>query len=120
MRVSELVVPTFDADNMWAGHVGNKEFILYDHNCIPQGVYAPEGNDCGVPYVIDDMEKLPYVITIKSVNFGATKSGAYFRFSYANGDYMIRENGAICDDMNSGLRVEVGCRAAFPVQGEPE
>lgn len=120
LRTSEVVVPTFDSDNMWAGKAGTKNFIVYDNNCVPQGVYAPEGNDCGIPYVIDDIEKLPYVITVKSVNFAAAKSDAYFRIAYANGDYMIRENQAVCHDMNSGLRVEVGCRAAFPINGEPE
>ena len=120
MRTSEVVFPTFDGDNMWAGRASTHDFILYDNNCVPQGVYSPEGNNCGTPYVIDDMKKLPYVITVKSVNFDPSKSGAYFRISYANGDYMIRENHAICHDMNKGLRVEVGCRAAFPIHGEPK
>lgn len=116
MRVSEVVVPTFDADNMWAGHSGTKEFIIYDHNCVPQGVYAPEGPDCGSPYYINDLEGLPYDITVKEINFDPSQP--YFRFSYANGDYMISENGAVCADTTGGLRVEKGCRAAFPIEGE--
>jgi hypothetical protein len=52
------------------------------------------------------------------VSFGLGDEGFYF--AYANGEYMIRENGATWGDLNEGLRVDRGCKSAFPIEGEPE
>lgn len=116
MDISEVDVPTFNAGAPWAGLAGNNAWIIYDNNCIPYGVYGPDGNDCGTPYVIEDYF-LPYVLTVKSIN---TDLGAgSFKFAYANGLYSIGNNGCTCGDLSSGLEGEQGCKCAFPLEGEP-
>ncbi|KAL5334239.1 hypothetical protein BJX70DRAFT_402773 [Aspergillus crustosus] len=113
MRTSELVVPTFDSDYMWAGYVSGKNFIIYDNACIPRAKYGLDGN-CGTPYVIRE-NFLPYVITVTHVNWNS--AGPYFKFNYGNGQFMINENQAVCRDIGGGLRVEKGCKTGFPLDG---
>ncbi|CEL03557.1 hypothetical protein ASPCAL04711 [Aspergillus calidoustus] len=119
MQNSLVGVPTFDGDNAFAGVTGSSAFIIYDNACNRVGVYGPsnEDNDCGIPYVI--MENwLPYVLTVTQVNFAV--GGGDFTFSYANGEYMIGENQATCEDISEGLRGVEACKTAFPLNGEPE
>jgi hypothetical protein len=107
-----VAVPTLDGENMWAGVHGNQAFVIYDNNCMPPGVYDPgQSSDCGIPYVIKE-NWLPYVLIVKGVNFRLGDERFYF--GYANGDYMIGENGTTCGDLNKGLRVDRGCKTAFP------
>ena len=118
MNVHAINVPSFDADNPFAGYVSGNSFMIFDHTCEVRGVYAPdnEGNDCGVPYVI--MENfLSYVLTIESVNFDV--GDPYFKFSYANGQYSIGENHCTCQDISHDLTGEQACKCAFPLEGEP-
>ncbi|KAL4877552.1 hypothetical protein BJY04DRAFT_221923 [Aspergillus karnatakaensis] len=113
MRTSELVVPTFDSDYMWEGYISGKNFIIYDHACVPRGKYSI-GDDCGIEYVI--MENfLPYVLTVTSVNWST--GSPYFNFKYGNGRFMIGENQATCQNIGGGLRVEMGCKTGFPQDG---
>lgn len=116
MDDSQIDVPTFNAGDPWAGLAGNNAYIIYDNNCIPYGVYGPEGNDCGTPYVIEDYF-LPYILMIKSID--TDLGGGYFKFAYANGLYTIGNNGCTCEDLSSGLEGEQGCKCAFPLKGEP-
>lgn len=119
MDISEVAVPTFNGDNPWGGLAGNKAFIVYDNDCIPRGVYSPDqGNDCGIPYWINDIARLPYDIKIEEVNMNM--GGGDFTIAYANGEYMIGENGAICQDISDGLYAEMACGTAFPIHGEPK
>ncbi|GAB1214930.1 hypothetical protein ATERTT37_004111 [Aspergillus terreus] len=119
LDVSEVSVPTFDGDNPLEGVAGNTAFIVYNNDCIPIGIYSPddEGNDCGVTYWINDIG-LPYDIAISQVNFDV--GAPSFTINYANGAYMIGENGATCQDISDGLYAEQACHAAFPINGEPE
>ncbi|KAL5356333.1 hypothetical protein BJX96DRAFT_162390 [Aspergillus floccosus] len=119
LDVSMVSVPTFDGDNPLAGVAGNTAFIVYDNDCIPIGIYSPdeEGNDCGVPYWINDIG-LPYDIAISQVNLDVGDPS--FTINYANGAYMIGENGATCQDISDGLYAEQACHAAFPINGEPD
>lgn len=118
MDVSELAVPSFSAGAPWAGLVDNVAFLIYDESCTLRGVYDPhQNNDCGSPYVI--MENfLTYVLTITDVNYSV--AGPYFSFLYANGKFSIRNNSCDCEEIGGGLRVEQGCKCAFPVDGFPE
>lgn len=117
MQLSEVSVPTFDGSDPYAGVAGHNAFIIYDNECNRKGVYAPdnEGSDCAIPYSISE-NWMPYEIDIKRVNFDV--GGGDFRFSYGAGDYMIGENHATCSDMSKGLRAEVGCKTAFPLNGD--
>ncbi|KUL81700.1 hypothetical protein ZTR_09665 [Talaromyces verruculosus] len=117
LQISEVSVPTFDGGNAYGGVAGNTAFIIYDNTCNRLGVYSPdeEGNDCGIPYYISETW-LPYDIIIKRVNFDVGDGD--FRFSYGAGDYMIGENHTECNDMSEGLRAEVGCKTAFPLNGD--
>ncbi|KAL3496298.1 hypothetical protein BJX62DRAFT_118908 [Aspergillus germanicus] len=119
LQISEVSVPTFDGDNPFEGVAGHQAFIIYDNTCMRRGVYSPdnEGNDCGLNYVIQE-DWLPYIITVTRINWDV--GSPYFYFTYANGAYMIGENGATCTDISSGLRAEQGCKSAFPINGEPE
>ncbi|KAL2839454.1 hypothetical protein BJX68DRAFT_272135 [Aspergillus pseudodeflectus] len=119
LQISMVSVPTFDGDNPFEGVAGHQAFIIYDNTCMRRGVYSPdnEGNDCGINYVIEE-DWLPYTIVVTHVNWDV--GDPYFYFNYANGAYMIGENGATCTDISSGLRAEQGCKSAFPINGEPE
>ncbi|EAW06733.1 uncharacterized protein ACLA_084280 [Aspergillus clavatus NRRL 1] len=119
MQISAVSVPTFDGDNPFAGYTGTKSFIVYDNNCIAKGVYSPdnEDNDCGIPYWINDIG-MPYDIKISQVNMAL--GAGDFTIGYANGDYMIGENGATCQDISKGLRAVTACHTAFPINGEPK
>lgn len=118
MDVSELDVPTFSSGAPWAGLVGNQAFMVYDNTCTLKGVYSPhQTNDCGIPYVIKE-DFLPFVLTVTSVNFDVASPS--YSFDYANGKFTIKNNGCVCNEVGSGLRVEQGCRCAFPIEGEPE
>lgn len=116
MDISEVDVPTFNSGAEWAGLAGNNAYIIYDNNCVPYGVYGPDGNDCGTPYVIEDYF-LPYVLTVQDIDTDV--GGGYFKFAYANGLYTIGNNGCTCEDLSSGLEAEQGCKCAFPLEGEP-
>ncbi|KAL3453675.1 hypothetical protein BJX65DRAFT_302567 [Aspergillus insuetus] len=48
MRLSEIVVPTFDSNYMWEGLVHNKGFIIYNNACVPRGV-TPGAMTAGPP-----------------------------------------------------------------------
>ncbi|KAI9748831.1 MAG: DnaJ- protein scj1 [Chaenotheca gracillima] len=117
MDNSEVDVPTLNGETPWAGISGQNAFIIYDNDCIPQGVYDPDeaGSDCGVPYTIEG-SFLSYVLTIEQVDFNL--GGGYFQFDYASGQYTIGNNGCVCGDLGSGLMGEQGCGCAFPVDGE--
>jgi hypothetical protein len=116
MTTSEVAVPTFDPDNMWAGLSTSVFFEVYDNDCMPRGWYAKPG-DCGLPWEIQE-DFLPYVIVIKSI---FTDVGAPdFTFAYANGDYMIGENQCICRNVSQGLQAKQACSCSFPIDGEPE
>lgn len=116
MDISEVDVPTFNGGAPWGGLAGNTAYIIYDNYCVPYGVYGPEGNDCGTPYVIEDYF-LPYVLTVKDID--TDLGGGYFKFVYANGQYTIGNNGCTCSDLSSGLEGEQGCKCAFPLEGQP-
>ncbi|PGH02245.1 hypothetical protein AJ79_07694 [Helicocarpus griseus UAMH5409] len=94
-----------------------RAFVIYDDQCYPRGMYSPdnEGNDCGIPYEIQE-NFLPYVIGINTINFG-TGSG-YFKFAYANGEYMTSENDGKCVDASKGLAAAERCSASWPIEGE--
>lgn len=115
LNVNEIDVPTFDAGDPWAGVAGNKAFIIYDHRCIPQGVYGPSGNKCGTPYIIQE-DWLPWMMIIDRINWDVGKP--YFRFKYADGLYSIGNNGCTCSNMSHDLTGEQGCKCAFPPRGE--
>ncbi|GAP93421.1 hypothetical protein SAMD00023353_10300170 [Rosellinia necatrix] len=116
MDVSELDVPTFSSGAMWAGLVGSRAFMVYDEGCALKGVYSPhQTGDCGAPYAIEE-PWLPYGLIVTDVDFSS--ADPYFSFSYANGKYSIRNNHCVCNEIGSGLRVEQGCRCAFPIHGE--
>ncbi|KAI2620579.1 hypothetical protein GGR54DRAFT_105408 [Hypoxylon sp. NC1633] len=118
MDVHEVDVPTFDSAAPWAGLVDGHSFNIYDNECILKGVYAPgvEGNDCGVPYVIQE-NFLPFTIDITSVFFDP--GDARFTFNYANGRYSIGNNDCKCQDVSHDLEAESACKCAFPIHGEP-
>ncbi|KAL5336554.1 hypothetical protein BJX70DRAFT_400499 [Aspergillus crustosus] len=114
MQNSMVGVPTFDGDNAFAGVTGSSAFAIYNEDCLRLGVFGPsnEDNDCGTPYVINENSWLPYELQITGVNFGLGSGD--FTFKYANGAYMIGENGAKCKDISEG------CQTSFPVEGEDE
>lgn len=114
MDTSLVDVPTFDGGAPYAGISGNVAYIIYDNTCVPRGVYGPSGNDCGVPYVIEE-NFLADVLTVTSIN--TTPGGARFTFAYGDGKYSIGNNGCACGDLSSGLEAESGCKCAFPVDG---
>ncbi|KAI0889635.1 uncharacterized protein GGS22DRAFT_182980 [Annulohypoxylon maeteangense] len=117
MDVHEIDVPTFDSSAPWAGLVSGNSFMLYDNACNIKGVYAPQSqsNHCGSPYVIEE-NFLPYVLTIKSVDFDV--GSPRFKFAYADGEYSIGENGCACKNVSHGLEGEQACKCAFPLHGQ--
>ncbi|ROV99829.1 hypothetical protein VSDG_02971 [Cytospora chrysosperma] len=118
MDVHEIDVPTFNSGSPWTGLVSGNSFIIYDNDCTAKGGYSPaaEGNDCGIPFVIDE-DFLPYVLTIKEINTDV--GDPRFKFAYANGQYSIGENGCACKDVSHDLEAEQACKCAFPLEGEP-
>lgn len=114
LDTSEVAVPTFNAGAPWAGLAGTVAYIIYDNACIPKGVYAPSGNDCGTPYVIEE-NWLADVLTITEID--TDPAGARFTFDYGDGQFSIGNNGCTCGDLSSGLTAETGCKCAFPVDG---
>lgn len=116
MYSSAIEVPTFDGDNPNAGYVSTNAFLIYDNTCTLRGEYAPEGNDCGIPYTIEE-NFLQQVLTIKSVDKTPGAKDAYFQFDYGNGEFSIGNNGCTCGDLSSGLQAASGCKCAFPVSG---
>lgn len=118
MDISEVSVPTFNGEAALDGIAGSTAFAIYDEDCNPKGLYSPDQDgDCGAPYVIEE-NFLKYVLTVTSVNFGV--GSPKFVFSYANGKFSTGNDGCGCDDIGSGLRVEIGCKCPFPVEGLPD
>lgn len=115
MDVGVTVLPDFSTENPLAGLVGSKFFVIYDNYCVPRGVYAPSGNECGKPYVIED-NFLPYVLTVTDISWDL--GDPYFRFKYADGLYSINNNHCTCSSMSHGIKGEQGCRCAFPISGQ--
>ncbi|KAK2763032.1 hypothetical protein FQN54_009665 [Arachnomyces sp. PD_36] len=115
MQLSQVSVPTFNGGNAYGGVAGSNAFIVYDNYCERLGIYEPEKDDCAIPYEITETW-LPWDIIIEQVNYSVGDGD--FSFAYAAGDYMIGENGATCEEIGGGLRVEIGCKSAFPVNGE--
>lgn len=119
MEVSEVVVPTFSAEDPWAGYSGSSGFAIYDNNCILKAQYDPhQDNNCGIPYVIRE-SFLTQVLTVTSVNYDV--GDPYFSFTYGDGEYSVRNNQCVCNDTDDttagGLGVDIGCRCAFPIDG---
>ncbi|KAJ5739991.1 hypothetical protein N7533_012775 [Penicillium manginii] len=112
MQISQVSVPTFDGSNPFAGISGSKAFILYDDVCKRTGVYSPdeEGNDCGIPYVIEE-EWLSDKLTVTNINWDV--AAPYFKFKYADNEYQTGQDWNICSDISSGLRAEQACQATF-------
>ncbi|KAI9040310.1 uncharacterized protein KD926_008400 [Aspergillus affinis] len=112
LQISEVSVPTFDEDNPFGGLTGSKAFVLYDDVCNRVGVYSPnnEGNDCGIPYTIEE-EWLSDPLTVTKINFDVGKP--FFKFSYADNEYQTGQDGNECSDISSGLRAEQACQATF-------
>ncbi|KAI1204235.1 uncharacterized protein F4807DRAFT_465860 [Annulohypoxylon truncatum] len=73
-----------------------------------------QGNDCGSPYATKDF--LPYVPTIKSVDFDV--DNPRFEFVYANNLCSIGEDRCACADVSRDLEGEKACKSAFPLPGE--
>ncbi|KAI0202709.1 hypothetical protein F4808DRAFT_468335 [Astrocystis sublimbata] len=116
MHVTEIGEPTFSSSATRAGYVRREDFLIYDESCNLKGVYLPHPtNDCEAPYVIQE-NWLPYTLTVGNVDFRAGRP--YFKFYYANGAYSIRNNHCVCNTIESDLPFEVGCRCAFPIEGE--
>ncbi|KAA8916255.1 hypothetical protein TRICI_001537 [Trichomonascus ciferrii] len=92
-------------------------FLVLDHACKILGHYRP-ASKCGkIPWKLE-AEYLHYMLTLESVYMNVGDPS--FSFAYANGLYKIGENHCTCQDSQSGLHVEVGCKCAFPIDGEPE
>ncbi|KAL4885233.1 hypothetical protein BJY04DRAFT_180442 [Aspergillus karnatakaensis] len=112
LQVSEIGFPTFDGENAFAGITSRHAFILYDDVCSRVGVYSPdnEGNDCGVPYYIEE-DWLSHRLTITGINFGVGDPS--FAITYADNEYVTGRDGNECADVSSGLRAEQACKATF-------
>lgn len=111
---SMVEVPTFNSGSPNAGNAQAKSYLIYDNTCTVKGEYAPQGNDCGIPYVIKE-DFLAQVLTITSVNMDVASPS--FSFKYGNGKYTIGNNGCTCGDMSDGLEAATGCKCAFPLSG---
>ncbi|WPG98190.1 Hypothetical protein R9X50_00097600 [Acrodontium crateriforme] len=114
LYTSAVDVPTFNGGNPNAGYAGGFTYLMYDNACNLRGLYGPSGNNCGIPFVIEE-NYLAQVLTITSENTGV--GGAYFSFDYGNGEFSINNNQCGCQDMSSGLQGAQGCKCAFPVSG---
>lgn len=115
MGMRSVGVPTFDGDNALAGNMQSKWFTVYDEDCNPKGFYSPsQDGDCGIPYAIH-MDDLPYSIVVEKVAF--FPGAGDFEFTYADGAFMIGENGCKCRDTSSGLEGSELCRCEFPSEG---
>lgn len=97
--------------------VSGVSFQIMNEKCKILGGWSKPA--CGIPYTIK-ANFLEEVLTITSITMAADSS-AYFSFKYANGQYSIRNNGCVCNKMDSAVNAAAkGCRCAFPVGGEPE
>ena len=108
---TDIDVPTFDPDNIWAGYVSSKSWLLYDSKCTLKGVYN-KPDDCGIPWLIQE-NFLKNTIIINSVNLDL--GDVRYTFAYGAGEYMIGENGAKCHDVSYGVTGSEACSVAFPV-----
>jgi hypothetical protein len=116
MGMRSVGVPIFDGGNTLAGNMYTKWFTVYDEDCNPKGFFSPsQDGDCGTPYAIH-MDDLPYSIMVKEVNF--LPGAGNFKFTYADGAFMIGENGCKCRDTSSGLEGSELCRCEFPSEGD--
>lgn len=114
LYASAVEVPTFNSGAPNAGYTSSYIYLIYDNTCTLRGAYAPEGNDCGIPFTIEE-NFLQQVLTIKSQY--TDPAGASFSFVYGNGEFTTNNNQCGCSDMSSGLQSETGCKCAFPVSG---
>ncbi|KAL4885230.1 hypothetical protein BJY04DRAFT_214567 [Aspergillus karnatakaensis] len=112
IQISQVGVPTFDGDNAFAGITGTYAFVLYDDVCNRVGVYSAdnEGNDCGVPYYIEE-SVLSDRLTITNVNLDV--ADPFFKISFSGSEYQTGQEGTECVDISSGLRAEQACKVTF-------
>lgn len=113
LEVSEVSVPTFDGDNALAGVVGNDVFVVYTHDCYPISVFSrsAEGNDCGVPYTLNDI--FGEGLTITKVYFGV--GDPFFAFDLEGETYSVNDDKCGgCGDLSHGLTADQACRCGFP------
>ena len=65
-------------------------FLVMDNYCKLLGIYGTNIVRCGAPFTLE-ANSLKYVLTLETA--WADVGGASFKFSYANGEYVIHENG---------------------------
>lgn len=115
---SEVSVPTFDGDNALAGVAGSHSFVLFNSKCVPVGAFAPEGNDCGIPYEIDYFPGKP--LTVTSIDWAP--SSPSFVFEFEGQSYRSREGkcGGCKEELDgTGLRSVGQCKCGFFVGSGP-
>ena len=97
------------------GNVGGSSVLIMDNYCKLLGAYS--FNRCGSPFVLE-ANFLKYVLTIDNIFLDA--GDPFIAFYYANGHYLINNNGCVCGEIGSEVVAAAsGCRCAFPVDGEP-
>ena len=68
------------------------------------------------PFLLE-ADFLKYVVVLSTINTDI--ADPFFDFQYANGDFAVGENGCGCDQISNAVAaVVVGCKCAFPVDGE--
>ena len=74
--------------------------------------------NCGIPWTIKD-NTLKYMVTISAAG-RSVDSSAFSQFEYADGKYIIGNDGCVCNGIGWPFNVATeGCRCAFRVDGEP-
>ena len=121
---------------MWYTNSQDAYFYIMDNACNILATYDVPIT-CPTPFVIEE-NFLKYVLTIEQrwyLGDPSSPGDFGFEFKYANGDYKIGENQCSCQSSRSvslpsrnnpsrpgGGNAEqssVGCKCAFPVDGEP-
>ena len=68
--------------------------LVMDSYCKLLGIYATDTIHCGAPFTLE-ANFLQYVLTLETI--WSDVGDPSFSFKYANGEYMISENGCVCD-----------------------
>jgi hypothetical protein len=88
-------------------------FLIFDQDCRIAAIHKKP--NCGIPYYFED-SFMPYAGIIDRISMDV--GNPFFNFKYGNGDYLINENGCVCNDMSSIFITAIkGCRCAFPISG---
>jgi hypothetical protein len=95
-----------------AASAQTNDFLIMDPSCKVLGLY--HNPVCGVPWTLR-AEYLHHVLTITRVFMDVGQPE--FTFKYANGLYKNGEDHCDCKSLGWA---RVGCKCAFPIDGEPE